>query len=140
MISGLSSMTLYSLLADLVVCLHLAYVAFVVVGLLLIVIGGICHWRWTRNSSFRLIHFSMIGVVVVEALLKITCPLTTLESYLRRQSGEATQAGSFVGRMAQELLFYDFSPSVFTAIYCVFGALVLSTFLCFPPNFMIRRR
>ena len=132
-------MTLYSILADCVVCIHLAYVAFVVVGLLLILIGGLYHWRWTRKSSFRLIHLGMIAIVVVESLLNYTCPLTTLEGYLRRQAGEATHVGSFMGRLAHDLLFFDLPPSVFAVIYCSFGGLVVATFLWFPPNILTRR-
>ncbi|MCC7336825.1 MAG: DUF2784 family protein [Pirellulaceae bacterium] len=51
-----------------------------------------------RNSWFHLIHLCMIGVVVVEPLLSVTCPLTTLESYLRSKSGQTSHSGSFHGQ------------------------------------------
>lgn len=132
-------MNLNSLLADFVVVLHLGYVAFVVLGLLLILAGRLFKWSWVRNSWFRLIHLCMIGVVVVEALLNITCPLTTLESYLRSKSGQTSQSGSFMGRLAHDMLFYELTPNFFTVAYCLFGAIVLATFLVVPPNFMSTR-
>lgn len=132
-------MTLNSLLADFVVVFHLGYVAFVVLGLVLILAGSLFKWSWVRNSWFRLIHLCMIGVVVVESLLSITCPLTTLESYLRSKSGQTSQSGSFMGRLAHDLLFFDLTPNFFTIAYCLFGAIVLATFLLAPPNFMKSR-
>ena len=46
----------YRLLADLIVAIHAAYVAFVVVGLLLILLGVACGWQWVRNWWFRIAH------------------------------------------------------------------------------------
>lgn len=132
-------MTLNSLLADFIVVLHLGYVMFVVLGLVLILAGKLFKWNWVRNSWFRLIHLGMIGVVVVESLLSITCPLTTLESYLRSQSGQTSHSGSFMGRLAHDMLFFELTPDFFTIVYCLFGAIVLATFLVVPPNFMNSR-
>ena len=132
-------MTLNSLLADFVVVIHLGYVTFVVLGLVLIVAGSLFKWSWVRNSWFRLIHLGMIGVVVVESLLSITSPLTTLESYLRSRSGQTSQSGSFMDRLAHDLLFFELTPEFFKIAYCLFGAIVLETFLVVPPNFMNSR-
>ncbi len=121
-------------LADLVAVLHLGYVGFVVIGLLLILAGWWFQWQWVRNRWFRLIHMTMIGIVVVEALLGIVCPLTTLENFLRQQAGQSIQAGSFVGRLVHGMLFYDFSPRTFTILYCGFGAAVLASWFLVPPR------
>lgn len=127
-------MNLYSILADAVVAAHLAYVLFVLLGLVAILVGYVRKWGWVRNVWFRAIHFAMIAIVVVEALLSITCPLTTWETALRAKAGEQAASGSFVGRLAHELLFMDFSPQFFTVAYCVFGGLVLATFVLVPPR------
>jgi len=128
-------MNTYAILADVVVILHLGYVAFVVLGLAAILIGRLFKWRWIRNSWFRVIHLSMIAIVVVESLMSITCPLTTLEHWLRGQAGQTLQAGSFMGKLAQDILFYEFTPEFFTVAYCLFGSLVLLTFILIPPRF-----
>lgn len=128
----IGTMNIYSLLADMVVLIHLAYVSFVVLGLLAILCGRLLNWKWVRNRWFRVTHLTMIGIVVVEALLSIQCPLTTLETNLRRAAGQEISHGSFVGRLAHNLLFYDFSPSFFTVVYCCFGALVVSTLFLVP--------
>lgn len=127
-------MNLYSVLADVVVFVHAAYVSFVVLGLVAILIGWVLRWRWVRNLWFRVVHLVMIGVVVVESLLDITCPLTTLENNLRRTAGETARGESFVGRWVHDLLFYDAPPWAFTVAYCLFGAVVLATFVIAPPK------
>lgn len=132
-------MALHSLLADFVVVFHLGYVLFVVLGLVLILAGSLFQWSWVRSSWFRLVHLCMIGIVVVESLLSITCPLTTLETYLRSKAGQTTHSGSFMGRLAHEVLFFELTPEFFTIAYCLFGAIVLATLLLVPPNFMKSR-
>ncbi|MSR58111.1 MAG: DUF2784 domain-containing protein [Planctomycetaceae bacterium] len=128
---------LYRLTADAVVILHAGYVSYVLIGQLLILVGILCRWSWIRNPWFRWTHLAAILIVVVESLLEITCPLTTLEQYLRRESGTTAYQGDFVGNWVHELLFFDFTPDVFTAIYTAFGLVVLATFLLVPPR---RRR
>lgn len=127
-------MSIYRLLADLVVVLHAAYVSFVVVGLLLILIGGLAGWQWVRNLWFRLLHLVMIGVVVFESLAQITCPLTTWEDALRRRAGESVQEGAFLARWAHDLIFIDAPPWVFTVAYCLFGLVVVVTLIAIPPR------
>jgi hypothetical protein len=127
-------MTHYKFLADGVVVIHVAYVGFVLFGLLAIVLGAFLRWKWVRNFWFRIIHFLTIAIVVVEALSNIVCPLTTLEKFLLAKSGQPVDTRSFVGRWVNDLLFYEAPPSVFTVCYCIFGALVLATLVLVPPN------
>lgn len=125
---------LYRFAADGVVLIHLGYVSFVVVGQLLLLIGMLRGWSWIRSLRFRVLHLGAIGVVVAESLLEITCPLTTLEQFLRNKAGQATYRGDFIGNCAHELLFFDCQPQTFTLIYALFGLLVLVTFLVAPPQ------
>jgi len=127
-------MSLYRLLADLVVFAHALYVGFVIVALLAIFAGVVLHWGWVRNFWFRTIHFLMIATVVMEALFGIVCPLTTVEDDLREKAGETVEEGTFLGRFAHDVLFYDAPEWVFTACYCIFGAIVLATLILAPPR------
>lgn len=116
---------LYRLLADAMLLLHFAFVGFVVVGFALILVGLLAGWRWIHNRYFRLAHLAAIGVVVAQAWLSRICPLTTWENELRRRAGQDFYAETFVQHWLHRVLFYDAEPWVFTAIYTVFGALVL---------------
>ena len=131
-------MNVNSLLADLVVMAHGAYVAFVVFGLLAILIGYLAQWQWVRNAWFRYAHLTMILIVAFEALAGIVCPLTTLENYLRGAAGETVQSGSFMAQVVHNLLFYEAPPWLFTVCYCVFAALVLLTMIIVPPRRKLR--
>ncbi len=132
-------MNVYRLLADFVVVVHLAYVLCVIVGLGLILAGVVLRWGWVRNFWFRIMHFLMIAIVVLQALAGVICPLTTLENWLRMRAGQAPQEGTFVGRLAHDLLFYDGPPWVFAVCYCLFGLAVLVTLILAPPRWPWRR-
>jgi hypothetical protein len=119
----------YRILADAVVVVHAGYVAFVLFGLFAILAGAALRWQWTRNFTFRIAHLGAILLVCVEALSGVMCPLTTLEDSLRRRAGDAQYPGEFLGYWAHRLIFYDFAPSTFTAIYIAFAVLIVITFL-----------
>jgi len=124
----------YQLLADTVLALHVAIVVFVVAGLVLIVFGNLRRWQWVNNLGFRLAHLAAIGVVVVEAWVGVTCPLTTFEMWLRTKARAPTYSGSFIEHWLGRVLYYDALPWVFVAGYSLFGLLVAATWWYFPPE------
>lgn len=123
----------YRFLADAVLALHFAFVAFVVLGLVLILIGGARGWRWVRNRVFRSGHAAAIAIVVAQAWVGALCPLTTLEMWLRSRAGEASYAGSFIAHWLGRALYYQAPAWVFTAAYTAFAALVIAAWLRVPP-------
>ena len=127
-------MAFYRFLADSVVVVHFAYVAFVVVGTAAILAGAALGWRWVRNFWFRAIHFLMIALVVAESLCGILCPLTAWEDRLRELAGEPNGPGSFIGRWVDKLLFVDVPPSILSVGYCLFGLAVLLLLILAPPR------
>lgn len=124
---------MYIALADAVLLLHFAIVLFVVGGLVLIVVGNLCHWRWVNSRAFRYAHLLAIGFVVIQAWLGATCPLTTLESWLRLQSGQLPYESGFIQHWFQLILFYQAPSWIFAALYTGFGALVGLIWWLFPP-------
>lgn len=124
----------YLLAADAVLVLHAFFVAFVVVGLGLIILGGFLGWSFVRQRLFRWLHLAAIGIVVAQAWLGVRCPLTIAESWLRRRAGDATYEGDFIAHWVSSLLYYDWPGWVFTALYSAFGALVLATWIWLPPH------
>ncbi|MFT4176764.1 MAG: DUF2784 domain-containing protein [Luteolibacter sp.] len=131
----MDSSSVYRLLADLVLILHVSFVAFVLIGQLLILIGGFSGWKWIRNPWFRTSHLAAIGVVVFEAWAGIVCPLTTLERSLRFRAGDEVYSESFIAHWLHRILFYNDVPLwIFTACYTAFGLLVILTWWKFPPK------
>ncbi|MFI4932287.1 MAG: DUF2784 domain-containing protein [Burkholderiales bacterium] len=123
------------LLADAVLLVHFGVVAFVVGGLLLVVVGNLLRWRWVNNGWFRLAHALAIAVVVAQAWLGKVCPLTALESWLRARAGLTGYRRSFIEHWVQRLLYYDAPWWVFTLAYTAFALLVLLAWWYFPPRF-----
>jgi len=130
--------SLYVALADLVVVLHVSYVAFVVLGELAVLFGILFKWGWIRNRTFRLLHLAAIGIVVFESWSGIVCPLTTWENWLREQAGQTVEQEDFIARWVHHVLFYRADPWIFTTIYSAFGALVLVTLILAPPRLRAR--
>jgi hypothetical protein len=130
---------IYSLLADLVLILHLAFVAFVVLGFILIWAGYFCGWSFVSNLAFRVAHLLAIGFVMAESLLGIVCPLTEWESQLRFRAGESGYEDSFVQEWIGRILFYPCNERIFTLLYAGFFVVVLLTLWMIPPRRYHRR-
>lgn len=123
-----------TLLADMVLLAHFGLVVFVVGGLAIILVGNLLAWQWVNNPWFRLAHIAAIAVVVAESWLGITCPLTTLESWLRAQAGVSGYEASFIEHWVQRILFHEAPPWVFASAYTAFGLLVAAAWWYFPPR------
>ncbi|MEZ6067535.1 MAG: DUF2784 domain-containing protein [Planctomycetaceae bacterium] len=122
----------YRLLADLVVVVHAAFVLFVLLGQVAVLVGAGRGWAWVRSPRFRLLHLAAILVVVLEAWAGITCPLTTWEKWLRDAAGQESYQGDFIANWVHDALFFTAPPWVFTLIYSLFGALVAGTLWVAP--------
>ena len=86
---------LYRLLADVVLLGHLAFVAFVVFGGLLVL-------RWPKLGWVHL-PAALWGVLIEYA--GWICPLTPLETNLRERGGEAGYAGGFIEHYLTAVLY-----------------------------------
>jgi len=124
----------YLLAADLVLVVHALFVAFVVFGVVFILVGKLLSWSWVRDPWFRSAHLAGIGVVVLQAWLGVICPLTTWEMALREKAGDAVYSGSFVAHWLEALFYYQAPQWVFVVGYTVFGALVMASWFWVPPR------
>jgi hypothetical protein len=127
----------YTVLADLILAIHFAFVAFVLGGFVVIWIGYFLHWRFVQNFRFRLFHLLAMGFVALEAVAGMICPLTTWENQLRLRAGGKAYQESFVQHWLGRILFYEASETVFTIAYAAFFGLIVLTFWKIPPR---RRR
>ena len=125
---------LYTFAADLILLLHVFFVAFVVVGLVLILAGKWQGWHWVHNPWFRTAHLAAIGVVVLQSWLGMICPLTILEMELRSRGGGATYSGSFIAHWLEAILYYRAPPWVFALCYTLFGAVVIASWYWVRPH------
>jgi len=134
-----NSQALYLLAADLVLFLHVSFVAFVVLGLLLIFVGNMLGWSWIKSPWFRWAHLAAIGIVVVQSWLGVICPLTTLEMALRSRAGDSVYPGAFIAHWLETVLYYDAPQWVFAVCYTAFGVLVLVSWFWIRPRSLRKR-
>lgn len=86
---------IYQRLADLVTLLHLAFVAFVV-------LGGLLAFRWPR------VVWAHVPAALWGAFIEFSgriCPLTPLEIWLRRRGGAEGYSGGFVEQYVIPILY-----------------------------------
>jgi len=88
---------LYGQLADLVVVVHLGFIAFVAVG-------GFLAWRWPR---LLWLHVPAVTYALVIVTVGFDCPLTPLEKHLRHAAGQAGYAKGFVDHYLTGVLYPD---------------------------------
>ena len=130
----MSEQSLLLLLADALLLIHMLFVGFVVLGLVVIYLGFFLHWRWVRNRWFRILHLMAIVIVVLQSWLGLICPLTIWEMALREKAGAAVYAGSFIQYWLHQLLYWQAPDWVFIVVYTVFGALVLASWFIVRPD------
>lgn len=121
-----------ALLADAVLALHVAVVAFVVLGMLAIAVGA-RRWRWVRGRRWRALHVALMGFIALQAWLGALCPLTVWEQALRRRAGQPGHDGSFVAYWLGRLIYLDAPWWAFVAAYTAFVALVAWAWRRVPP-------
>ncbi len=91
----------WNLAADLVVLIHLLWIAFIIGGA---VIGRRIGWvRW--------LHVGALTFSILLQLFRWICPLTFLEVWLRRQADPtAAYPGDFLAHYAQRLVYLPAPP------------------------------
>lgn len=87
----------YRLLADTVLALHFAFVAFALLGGLLVL----------RRPRVAWLHLPTLLWGIIVQWADWICPLTPLENHLRVLGGEAGYAGGFIQHYLMPLLYPD---------------------------------
>jgi hypothetical protein len=113
----------YAVLADAVVVLHFAFLAFVVAG-------GLLAWRWPWLIWPHLVAAGWGAAIVAFSL---QCPLTHVENGLRARAGEPELTGGFIDTYIEGVLY----PQRYVAEARALAALVV---LVSWLGFVLRRR
>ena len=92
--------TLYSIVADIIVILHLAFIVFIVLGGVLAL-----RWRW-----IPWLHLPTVAYGALIEFIGWTCPLTPLEWHFRQLAGQGTHSESFIGHYLVPIIY----PSGYT--------------------------
>ena len=118
---------LYRGLADLTLVTHLCFVLFVI-------LGGLLALRWPRVAWVH-IPVALYGATI--EFIGFICPLTPLETWLRRRGGEAGYEGGFIEHYITAAIY----PTGLTReIQLVLGVAVLTINIIVYTIWMRRRK
>ena len=92
---------LYRLSADFVLVVHFCFVLF-------IVFGG---WLVVRRRTFALLHIPAIIWGILIEFFWWTCPLTTIENWLRLRGGESGYENGFIDYFVSLILYSPMPPT-----------------------------
>ena len=119
------------MIADLILGIHFCVVIFVVFGLLIMPIGYLFSLNWTRHRRMRSIHIVLMGLITLETLLGITCPLTYFENAMR--GGDYNQ--SFVSYWIMSLVYWDLPTHYFISAYILCSLWTILFWKLHPPMY-----
>ena len=119
--------TLYGVLADLTVVLHLAFVGFVALGGFAVI-----RWHWLAWA-----HIPAIVWAVLLEWMNLVCPLTPWELHLRELAGHPGYEGGFITHYLLPLLY---PPSLTRPVQILLGAFVIAINLAVYGRLWYRRR
>jgi hypothetical protein len=116
----------WAVLADAVVAMHLAYLAFVP-------LGGVLTWRWPRVLWA---HLAAVAIGVASITVGFDCPLTTWEQSLRRRAGQRPYTTGFVDHYLTGRVYphgYEW------AVQVIFGVCIVASYTCLVRRGNTRR-
>jgi hypothetical protein len=117
-------------LAQAILGVHLAVIAFNVLGLVAIPLGAALRWRWVRVRGWRALHLVSWAVVALQAALGRACFLTIWQDEL---TGAQAQP-PLIERTVERLVYWPLPIWVFGALYLVLFALVVGFWWLVPPH------
>jgi hypothetical protein len=125
---------LYSLLAQLVLAVHVGIILFNVAGLVLIPLGAWRGWSFVRIWWWRALHLAILALVAVQALLARACFLTLWQSALQRDAGETASSAPLIQRWIHDLLFWPLPLWFFAVLYVAVWLYALLLWRLVPPR------
>lgn len=113
-----------------ILLVHLAIIAFNVVGCLVIPIGAWRRWRFVREFWWRLAHLLTLAVVAGQALAGRACFLTRWQGEL----AGATHVQPLIARWIDRLVYWPLPLWVFAVAYVAVFVYVLALWVWVRPR------
>lgn len=117
-------------LAHLVLAIHVAIIAFNLVGLVAIPLGARFDWSFVRALTWRMLHVLSWGVVALQAAAGRACFLTDWQFELVGGQGNPDP---LIARWANAVIYWPLPLWVFAVLYAAAFAFVLALLWAVPP-------
>ncbi len=102
------------MLADAILTLHFAIIAFNVAWLAVIPLGAWLGWRIVRVAWLRWLHLALLAIVAAQALMGRACILTIWQNEL---TGNRTAAAPMLAHWVNRMIYWNLPLWVFALIY-----------------------
>jgi hypothetical protein len=119
--------SLWRALADAVVGVHYAYMAYLVVG-------GFAAWRWRKTIW---LHVAAVIWAALIVTTKVPCPLTALQNHFREDAGLRPLTSSFINLYIRGTFYPDDQQ---TLAQIVLGVIVIVSWIGFVRRKPTQRR
>ncbi len=121
-------------LANVVLAVHIAIIAFNVLGLVLIPWGAWRRWKWVHRPMWRLAHLFALSIVALQALFGRACFLTLWQDHWLAQAGLQTGHQPLIQGWINRLLFWPLPIAFFAVLYVLVWGYVLWLWYKVPPH------
>jgi hypothetical protein len=118
-------------LAHAVLTVHLAIIAFNLVGLVAIPLGARWGWGFVRAPLWRALHVVSWAAVALQAAAGRACFLTVWQDDL---GGASTAVEPLIVRWVNSLVYWPLPAWVFTALYTAAFSYVVALLWLVPPR------
>ena len=111
------------MIAEVLLLIHFGLAAFISAGFFIIPLGYRIGWNWIKKRNLRLLHLFLMGVITIETIVGLTCPLTVLENMFR----DVDYSMSFMSYWIAQILYWDIPHHIFVLLYllCLGWGLIL---------------
>lgn len=121
-------------LADTVLAVHVAVIAFNVFGLIAIPVGAWRGWRFVHVFWWRALHLGILILVAVQAVVGRPCFLTLWWSELLTRAGQIASSQPLIARLVTRVIYWPLPLWVFAALYVAVLAYTVFLWWRVPPE------
>lgn len=90
----------YAIAADIVIVIHVLWIAFVILGFPV--------FLWVNSTRWRLLHLAAVIWMILMQITHSICPLTYLEAWLKSEGrGAEVYSGKFIIETIERLIYVD---------------------------------
>ena len=120
-----------SLFSEIVLLFHFCIFLFMILSFFLIPLGYFQKWKWVKNKYYRLIHLILMGIIFIETILGLMCPLTILENFLRNN----IEINNKITQIIHQIMYWDLPTYQFIILYLLSLLYLIFLWFFFKPDF-----
>jgi hypothetical protein len=123
-----------AILADGILLLHAAIIAFNIFGLIVTPLGAWRRWAFVRIFWWRALHLGSWAIVALQAVFGRACFLTMWQGALQSQAGAPATTQPMIMAWINTLIFWPLPLWAFSLIYIAVALYAVGLWWLVPPH------